>query len=198
MFKFRLRAYLSVHAFHVFGNTSLLFLSYFTLSNAMEITSPQCAWTKELELVFTCTLTLLFEKSLFSEGHSFSRDWFLRGVIFADVDFAIFCLLRWFISNDVCSVIIVAKRQKRNLCKLSKELKPELRKVTLFMRDLSAANQTAIISFLRTLLFVFMIRLGSNVNWVVVWGGDGGMLGGYWLYNVGGKSFILRLTYSYK
>ena len=58
----------------------------------------------------------------------------------------------------------MAKRQKRNLCKLSKELKPELRKVTLFMRDLSAANQTAIISFLRTLLFVFMIRLGSNVN----------------------------------
>ena len=58
----------------------------------------------------------------------------------------------------------MAKRQKRNLCKLSKELKPELRKVTLFMRDLSAANQTATISFLRTLLFVFMIRLGSNVN----------------------------------
>ena len=62
------------------------------------------------------------------------------------------------------SVIIVAKRQKRNLCKLSKELKLELRKVILFMRDLSAANKTAIISFLWTFLFVFMIRLSSNVN----------------------------------
>ena len=58
----------------------------------------------------------------------------------------------------------MAKKQNRNLYKLSKELKLELTKVTLFMRDLSAANQTAIISFLRTFLFVFMIRLGSNVN----------------------------------
>ena len=40
MFKFRLRAYLSVHAFHLFGNTSLFFGSYFTLLNAMQITSP--------------------------------------------------------------------------------------------------------------------------------------------------------------
>ena len=62
------------------------------------------------------------------------------------------------------SVIIVAKRQKRNLSKLSKELKLELRKVILFMRDLSAANKTVIISFLWTFLFVFMIRLSSNVN----------------------------------
>ena len=62
------------------------------------------------------------------------------------------------------SVIIVAKRQKRNLSKLSKELKLELRKVILFMRDLSAANKTAIISFLWIFLLVFMIRLGSNVN----------------------------------
>ena len=86
------------------------------------------------------------------------------GVNFSDANFTIFCILRRFNSKDVCSVIIVAKRQNRNLCKLSKELKLQLRKVTSFMRDLSAANQTAIISFLRTFLFVFMIRLRSDVN----------------------------------
>ena len=87
MFKFRLRAYISVHAFHLFGNTSLLLGSYLTLSNAMQITPPlitdlllvpnfiialvsytaatqlQYARAKELELVFTCTLNFLFEKS---------------------------------------------------------------------------------------------------------------------------------------
>ena len=108
-----------------------------------------------------------------SQGHSFSRDQFLRGFIFVDANFAIFCVFHGFISKDVCSVIIVAKRQKRNLCKLSKGLKLELWKVTLFIRDLSAANQTATLSFLRTFVFVFMIRLGSIVNGVVA-RGDGG------------------------
>ena len=87
----------------------------------------------------------------------------MRGFIFADANFAIFSILRRFISKDVCSVIIVGKRQKTTLFKLSKELKLELRKVTFFMRDLSAANQTAIISF-KDIPICFMIRLGTNVN----------------------------------
>ena len=102
----------------------------------------------------------IWKKLIFWRTFIFARLIFAWSFIFADANFAIFCILRRFISKDVCSVIIVAKRQNRNLCKLSKELKLELRKVTLFMRDLSAANQTAIISFLRTFLFVFMIRLG--------------------------------------
>ena len=76
-----------MHAFHLFGNTSLLLGSYLTLSNVMQTTSPlimdllpvpnyiialvsysaagqlQCTRAKELELVFTCTLNFLFEKS---------------------------------------------------------------------------------------------------------------------------------------
>ena len=39
----RLRAYLSVHAIHLFCYNYLLFRSYFTLSNAMQITFPLTA-----------------------------------------------------------------------------------------------------------------------------------------------------------
>ena len=176
MFKFRLTAYLSVHAFHLFGNASLLFRSYFTLSNAMQITSPLLVRrNKGVRIgIYLYSHFVIWKKLIFWRTFIFARLIFAWSFIFADANFAIFCILRRFISKDVCSVIIVAKRQNRNLCKLSKELKLELRKVTLFMRDLSAANQTAIISFLRTFLFVFMIRLGSNVNWVVFRGEGGG------------------------
>ena len=37
------------------------------------------------------------------------------------------------------------------------------------MGDLSAANQTAVISFLKTFLLVFMIRLGSWVKILTEW-----------------------------
>ena len=83
-----------------------------------------------------------------------------KTLIFADANFAIFCILRRFLSKDVCSVIILGKRPKKDLCKLLKELKLEMWEVILFMGDLSAANQTAVISFLKTFLLVFMIRLG--------------------------------------
>ena len=151
MSRFRLRAYLSVHAFHLFGNTSLLFRSYFKLSNAMQITSLLTATVrlnKGVRIgIYLYSHFVIWKKLIFWRTFIFARLIFAWSFIFADANFAIFCILRRFISKDVCSVIIVAKRQNRNLCKLSKELKLELRKVTLFMRDLSAANHTAIISF---------------------------------------------------
>ena len=36
----------------------------------------------------------------------------MRGVIFADANFVIFCILRRFISKDVCSVILGTKKTK--------------------------------------------------------------------------------------
>ena len=88
MFKFCLRTYISVYTFHLCCNTSLLLGSYLTLLNVMQITSQlimdlllvpnylialarysaasqkrnQNKRTKELELVFACTLIFLFEK----------------------------------------------------------------------------------------------------------------------------------------
>ena len=38
------------------------------------------------------------------------RDQFLRGFIFADTNFAIFCILRRFISKDEYNLIVVEKR----------------------------------------------------------------------------------------
>ena len=135
MFKFRLTAYISVQAFHLLGNTSLLLGTYLTLSNVMQITSTlimdlllvpnfiialvsytvagqlQCAWTKELELVFTCTLNFfIWKKVNYLEDIHFREIIFCVKLLSRKQIVPYFFILRRFISKNVCSVIIAGKR----------------------------------------------------------------------------------------